>query len=326
MNNIGTLEILTESAAWLLLENALTGEIPIDADTFRLRIGPWPILHLKVEGEKFHSSISPKMMLAFLDLQTNIYRTYAKMQYDIANGRLLSNEDKTALELMIGVNEGSSEFKAQLIEIGKKLVGGAIDKMEGKHYVILGVAAMLAWTSNSMVTGYIVNQTENKKIESQVALSHEETRRLELMKEASRQVPYVGINTAMNEEVINKILKGAATANSITIGGHTYNQRQVSELIRAERSTSIEVRLDGEYRIMKVDSSRVDFFKVELQDNTGRRFWAVLQDYTVTKERNKEFLQEAEWNKTPINLVVNGTEVKGEITTAFIIDVIDREP
>lgn len=324
MNNIATLDILTESDAWLLLEKTLADDIPIDAEVFRLRIGSWPVLHLKLDGENFQSSISTKMMVAFLELQKNIYRAYAKMKYDIANGRLLTNEDKAALELMIQVSQGSSEFWAYLEDLGKKLVEGAIIKMEGRHYVILGIAAILSWSSSSVINGYIASQAEQKKIESQISLSQEETRRLMIMREASKQVSYVGTNVDMTEEVINKIFKGAATAESITIGGHAFNKEQVGELIRAERSISTEVRLDGEYRILKVDSSNIDFFRVELRDEIGRKFWAVLQDATVTKEKNKEYLQEAEWSKKPINLVINGKEVKGEITTASIIDVKDR--
>lgn len=324
MNNIATLDILTESDAWLLLEKTLADDIPIDAEVFRLRIGSWPVLHLKLDGENFQSSISTKMMVAFLELQKNIYRAYAKMKYDIANGRLLTNEDKAALELMIQVNQGSSEFWAYLEDLGKKLVEGAIVKMEAKHYVILSIATILTIGGTVAINKYIVEQTERKQIEAQISLSKEETRRLEIMREASRQVPYVGTNIDMTEEVVNKIFKGAATAESITIGGHTFNKEQVGQLIRAERSISTEVRLDGEYRILKVDSSNIDFFRVELRDDTGRKFWAELKDYTVTKEKNKELLQEAEWNKKPINLVINGKEVKGEITSASIIDVKDR--
>jgi len=303
---------------------SLVGKIPVDADIFKLKVGSWPELHLVVEGNKYQSSVNTKMMMAFIDLQKNIYRTYAKMQYNIANGRLLSNDDKAALELMIEVHKGSSEYKAKLEELCNKIVEGAINKMDGKHFVILGITGILAWSSNSIINGYIASLIEQKKIETQLHLSKEETKRLELMKEASKQVPYVSTNLAMTEEVINKMFKGAATAKSITIGGHTFNKEQVGELIRPERSTSNEVRLDGEYRILKVDSSKADFFKVELQDDKGKRFWAVLQDATVTKERNKEYLQEAEWSKKPINLVINGKEVKGEVSTAFIIDVKDR--
>jgi hypothetical protein len=321
MSRNDTIEIMTEADAWLLLENALVDRMPIDTDFYRVKIGSWPVLRLKLEGYKFQSSVNTKMMQAFVELQKNIYRTYAKMQYDMGNGRLLNNDDKAALELMIEVYGGSSDLRASFEDLGKKLLQGAINKMEGKHFLILGVSGLLMWTCNTVITGYIQSQIEQKKIETQVILSKEETRRLEIMKEASIQVPYVGAGLSMNDEVINKILKGSLTAKEITIGGHTFNRKQVGELIRAERSPSSEIRLDGEYRILKVDSSKASFFRVELQDKSYKRFWAVLQDATVTKEKNKELLQEAEWNKKPIRLVINAKEAKGEISSATIIDV-----
>lgn len=324
MGQISTVDILTEADAWFFLEKTLANEIPIKTDTFRFNIGSWPTLHIKLEGEKYQSSINTKIMLAFIELQRNIYCAYVKLQYDTANGRFLSSEEKAALELMVEIHQGSSDVKATLTDLVKKFFDGAIDKMEGKHYVILGLGALLAWTSTTAINGYITSVTDHKKIEAQIELSQEETKRLEIMKEASRQVPYVGINNALNDEVVNKILKSASSAEAVTIGGHTLSREQVGQLVRAERSTAQEVRLDGEYRILKVDSSKVNFFKVELVNDHGKRFWAELQDATVTKEKNKELLQTAEWNKTPINLIINGTEIKGEISSARIIDVKDR--
>ena len=199
MTDIGKIDILTESDAWSLLENALLDRIAIETDVFHLNIGPWPVLKLKLEGEKYRSSINTKMMSAFIDLQNNVFRTYAKMQYDAANGRLLTNEDKYALELMVEVSPGSSELKINLQLLAKKLIEGAIHKMDGKHFVVLGIAGLLSWSSASIINGYISSQTERKKMEVQVSLSQEETRRLEIMRAAASAVPYVGINNMMSE-------------------------------------------------------------------------------------------------------------------------------
>jgi hypothetical protein len=325
MNEVSVIDVFTEDDAWLLLENAIIDNIPTEAEFFKLNIGSWPVLHFKVEGNRFHSSVNTKMMAAFIDLQNNIYRIYGKMQYNLASGRILTNEDKSALEMMVELSPGSSEIKINFELLAQKLIEGAVNKMEGRHFVILGIAGFLCWSSSSIINGYIFSQTEQKKIEAQISLTKEETRRLEIMREAAGVVPYVGINKMMSEDVFNKILKGSLQADSITIGGHTFNKKQVEQLIRSERSISNEVRLDGEYRILKVDSSKVSSFKVELQDTkTLKSFGAILQDATVTKEKNRELLQEAEWNKQPINLAINAREVKGDITSAVILDVKDR--
>jgi hypothetical protein len=322
--SLAQLSIENEVDAWRLLEQTVKGNIPIDADAFQLKIGDWPEIRLKICGARFHSSITPKMMEAFIALQKNIFRTYAKLHYNQASGKIVTLEERSALELFVEVHPGSSEFAAKLGEIGQKLVEGAINKMDARHFVILGLAGILGWTATTSWKGYLSTQAEQKKSEIQLALSKEESHRLEIMSEAARQVPYVAVAKTETEEVINKILKSSVSARNITIGGHSFTGKQIQELVRPERTPSQEIRLDGEYRILKVDSSRTDFFKVELANDKGRKFWAILQDVTVTKEKNKELLQEAEWSKKPINLMINGKEVRGEVSTAFILDVKER--
>jgi len=322
--NVAEVLIENEAAAWSVLENALKGGLPFDYDIFQFRFGDWPAIHLKIEGPNFHSSITPRLMDAFLTLQKNIYRTYAKLQYNQASGRLLTMCEKAELELVVEVHPGSSEYLAKFQEIGQKLVEGAINKMNGRDFVILGLSVVLGWTSDSMWKGNLATRSEQIQSETKIALSKEETRRMEIMREATTQAPYVAVAKAETEEIINKVLKSAVTARNISIGGQQLTGRQVQELVKPERTPSHEVRLDGEYRILKVDSSNPEFFKVELSGDNGRKFWAILQDATVTKERNKELLQEAEWSKKPINLMINGWEVRGEVSTASILDVKER--
>lgn len=322
--SIAQLTIENEATAWNVLEETLRGTIPIDADVFKVKISSWPEIRLKVCGPQFHSSITPKLMEAFLALQKNIYRTYAKLHYNQANGRIVTLEDRSALELVVEVHPGSSEIAAQLGNIGQKLLEGAINKMGAKDFLILGLAGIVTWGGVSAWNGYLATQAGMKDGDVKIALSKEESHRMEIMQEATRQVPYVAVAKAESEEVFNKVLKGSVSAHNVYIGGQQLTGKQVQELIRPERTPSQEVRLDGEYRILKVDSSNPDFFKVELSDGINKKFWAVLQDATVTKEKNKRLLQDAEWNKTPINLMINGREVRGEISSAFILDVKER--
>jgi hypothetical protein len=142
--------------------------------------------------------------------------------------------------------------------------------MEGKHFVIIGIAGLLAWSSHSIINGYIASQTEQKKIESQISLSKEETRRLEIMKEASREVPYVGTNVVMTEEMINKIFKGALTAKSITIGGKTMEttktdyQKQANDFME-KVGANMEVKLLGNCPYFDDDKEPRDVYQITLK-------------------------------------------------------------
>ena len=314
-----TIPVRNETDAWDLLENAIKGILP--KDTFQLDIGDWTKLSITLNGEHYNSSITPVMMEAFIDLQKNIYRLFGKIYYNNPNSNILTKDQRNALEIMIKVSPGSSELVAELKDAVKKITAGAVNKMEAKHYVIIIIAAMLCTTSYVCWKEYIQLHDEANKAGIQVNLSHEETRRLEIVTSAMEQVPYVGELRADADEFRNKVLKGAKSADNLHIAGQILNKEQVSRLVKSTRSRSIEARLDGNYKIIKVDSSDIDKFTVVLMDNTGYHFPAILQNDTVNKERNMDKLQEAEWNRNYINLEVNGRKVRGEVTTATILGI-----
>ena len=322
MAAVTTISINNERDAWNLLERAIKDLLP--DDTIQLAMGNWPEIHLKFSGAKFNSTITTSMMEAFIDLQKNIYRLYAKLQYNEARSVLLTDDDRRALNIFVQVSPGSTETTIDLKDAFKKLVEGAINKMEAKHFVILAMIGALSYSANSMWKDYLNSQNEIKKAELHIALSTEETRRLQIFAEATKQVPHVNSLAAGANEFRNKVLKSAKSADSIEVAGQHISREQATNLVRSSRTQSEEVRLDGVYRIVKVDSSNPDYFKVYLVDKDGKGFPAVLDDETITKAKNRELLQEAEWNKKTIRLMINGTKVRGDVTSARIIDVTAR--
>lgn len=322
MNGITTISVLNESDAWELLEQAILNKLP--EGTIQLELDDWPEFHLKFIGAKFDSSMTTSMMEAFIELQKNIYRLYAKLQYDDARSIVLTDVQRRSLDILVQLSPGSTDAKVDFKDALKKLVEGAINKMEAKHYVILAMTGAVLFTGNSAWKQYLQSQDESKKADLHIALSKEETKHLQILADATKQVPHVSALIAGADEYRNKLLKSAKSADSISVAGQAINKEQATKLVRASRSPSEAVRLDGEYRIIKVDSSNHDHFKVVLLAKDGKTFPAELNDVTITKAKNRELIQEAEWGKTPINLMVTGTSVRGEVTSAKIIDVKER--
>lgn len=322
MTAVTTISINNEADAWALLESAIKDLLP--DETIQLAMGDWPEIHLKFSGAKFNSTITTTMMEAFIDLQKNIYRLYAKLQYDEARSILLTDDDRRALNIFVQISPGSTEATIDLKDAFKKLVEGAINKMEAKHFVILAMIGAISYSTNTMWKDYLHSQNETKKAELQVALTREESRRLQIFADATKLVPHANTLAIDANEFRNKILKSAKAADSIVVAGQNISREQATNLVRNTRSQSEEVRLDGEYRIVKVDSSNPDHFKVFLVDKNGKGFPAILDDQTITKAKNRELLQEAEWEKKTIRLMINGTQVRGDVTSARIIDVTDR--
>lgn len=322
MEVVTTINIFEESDAWKLLEDAVTGVLP--SGSLCINIGDWPEFSIRLEGSKFNSSLTTKMMETLIDLQKNIYHSYAKLHYDDASKRL-TDEEKQKLELIIQVLPGSTDLKAKLNEIANTFVQGAINKMDAKHFVIISTVAILSYAGTTMFKSYVNVQGEAKNIEAKIALSKEETRRMEVLRDAIKDVSHVSSMKADAEEFYNKVLKSSASADKLHVAGQTISKNQINQLTRGSRSTAQEVCLNGTYRILKVDSSKPGVFKVELADDLGKRFPAVLDESVlITKEQNRKLLQDAEWQKKPIALMVDGTELRGEITTAKILDVVER--
>ncbi len=321
MTAVTTLPVFNEEDAWSLLQAALAGKLP--DDTFEIDMGDWADIHFHFKGPALNSTLTTSMMEAFIELQNNIYRVYAKLHHDSGTARTLTADEKHALNILIQVSPGSTQTKAILKDVVKKLVQGAVNKMQARHYVIIAMSGILALTSRSMWKDYLSVQSEAKKADLHIALSKEESRKLEIFSDAMKQVPHVASIKSDADEFRNKVLKTSKSADNIVIAGQEISKDQAKLLVRSTRSSAAEVQLNGEYRILKVDSSRSEF-RVELLGADGKPFWADLQDITIAKERNKELIQAAEWNKKPIYLLVNGTAVRGEITTAKIIDVKER--
>lgn len=319
MTAVTTIPVPDEASAWQLLHDAISDKLP--DGTIQLEFGDWPVLHLKYKGERFDSSLTTSVMEGFIELQQNIYRLFAKLNYNDSRSRVLTLDQRKALEIMIKVNPGCSELSAFLNFAIEKITSGAINKMEAKHWVIILLAGILGLTSSSVCKSYLQSQNEIKQTDLKVSLSREETKRLEIMASAVRQVPYVASMHQDAEEVKNKFLKSTRSADSIVISGQEIQRDQALKLVRKPRAASIECRLDGEYRIIKVDSSDIDHFTVVVMGRDGKSFHAVLQNDTVSKSRNMERLQEAEWKRNYISLEINGREVRGEVTTATILGI-----
>lgn len=322
MTSVTTLPVFNEEDAWSLLQAALAGKLP--DDTFEIDMGDWAEIYFHFKGPALNSTLTTSMMEAFIELQNNIYRVYAKLHHDSGSARTLTLDEKRALDIFVQVSPGSTQTKAILKDAVKKLVQGAVNKMQARHYVIIAMSGILALTSQSMWKDYLSVQSEAKKADLHVALSKEESHKLEIFSDAMKQVPHVASIKNDADEFRNRVLKSGKSADHIVVAGQEISKDQAKLLVRSTRTTSEEVQLNGNYRILKVDSSKIDFFRVELLGEDGKAFWADLQDITIAKERNKELIQAAEWNKKPIYLLVNGTAVRGEITTAKIIDVKER--
>lgn len=77
--------------------------------------------------------------------------------------------------------------------------------------------------------------------------------------------------------------------------------------------------MDGQYRILSVDSSNPDEFKVKLRCLRSKtEFVAKVQDKTM-EGRHIEALKNGEWTRSPVKLQINAKDLEGSIKDAVVI-------
>jgi hypothetical protein len=318
---ITKISVTNESEAWGLLEKAVLNGLP--KGTIQLEFTDWYNHSIKFSGDKYNSTITTSMMQAFIDLQKMVNSTYCKLNYDQANRRLTDTEKKS-LEIFVKVEPGSSDYTAILSKAIDTLTKGAVNEMESTHYVIIIVSSILCLSGVVMWRQYLKYRSEAKHADLDLALSKEESHRLEIFGNAMKREPYVESIKIDSDEFKNAVIKSAKSADTILVADQLISKDQAEKLVRSSRVSSEEVRIDGEYRITKVDSKDPDFFKVYLVGNGWREFSAILDMKTIISGINLELLKEAEWGQKPIQLSINATVLRGDVTTAKIIDVSAR--
>ncbi|SEQ24581.1 hypothetical protein SAMN03080615_00878 [Amphritea atlantica] len=320
----------TEIDAFNLLRSINDGSI--DADDIKLKFDGWPLAQIHLVGPKYHNSITPSIMKAFIELQRGIHRAYAYAEYGTYNVNKLTVEDKKKLELAIGVEDGSSIFNIDLQEILDKAFGSAVSKMSSKELVLLIIVLGSLYAGNTAYKDYLQDRKdarqkeiiiEEKKahIETFQFMSAQETERMKLIRDIAKSYPAIDNVQRHAHDTATEVFKRAGMAEKIGVGGAEITGEEAQLLTRNAKRKSAEVRLDGSYRLMEVNSSFINGFKVKVRNvDSGAVFWAKVQDTSLT-EPNKAALIDAEWGKVPVKLKINAKDLAGSISQALIVDV-----
>lgn len=297
----------------------------------------WPKLKVRLVGEKFHSSLTPSVMKSFIELQNLVYKSYAIAQYDTEDTRRLSKEERDELEIEVKVEEGSAIFEIDLQDVLLKFAEKAGETMPPELIVatILGLGVL--WAGKTSYTAYLnyrkdiraseAKTEEQRDVLSSVeAMSKQETARLEVLTKLLVAQPKLQTVNREAYDTRTEMLRGFSTAEEATISEVVIPQDAAQELVTNARRKAVEKRLDGYYRITRVDSSNPDVFKVKVRRHKSLdEFEAVVEDTSLTGDK-KEILQYAEWERTTVYLSINAKEMDGDIKQAVVLDVVRRDP
>ena len=302
-----------------------------------VKLSGWPKLEIRLVGEKFDASITPPVMKSFLELQNLVYKSYAIAQYDTDDTRKLSSDEREELEILVKVEEGSSIFEIDFQGVLEKFAEKAAETMSPELIAITVIGLGVLWVGKASYGAYLdyrkevrlgEAKTEEQRniLETMRQSSKEETRRMELMTKLLVREPKLEEVSRQAYDSKTEMLKGFATADEATVSGITTTGEEAQELVVNARRKASERRLDGFYRVVRVDSSDPEAFKVKIRKHRGSlEFEALVEDITLDAEK-KEILQYAEWERTTVYLNINAKVLDDNIKSAVVIGVERRDP
>lgn len=313
--------ISSEQDAWDLLEKFDQGEGNASDEAYKISFKGWPNLDLRFVGNDFHQSVPTRVMPPLLDAQREIHKLFCEMVYGTSDTRRMTYSDRSRLELVVKVDKGSSKLNASLADQLTDIAREAITKMDGQQAVITILGSALLLTSVVSWKAWLAKKSKDKEIESRIELSKIEAERQQSLTDVIKNQPILKNVSNGFDDFRNHSLSKLEQADKFELPGSSelISGEEAHEITTAKREQSIEVRLDGEFVILSVDSGGTKGFRLKVQHVVDKQVMTVsIPDGTLSKDE-KEVLQKNEWAKLPIHLEINAKELRGEITTATLV-------
>jgi hypothetical protein len=309
--------IRSADQAWALLRHALEGGVL--PERLELVFDGWPYFDLKVSGRDWHGTVPSRVMAPLLDVQRDLHRVYANVSYGAPNLRKLRDEERDLLELVVKVDEGSSDYKAELWKQFTELAKKAIEKMDSRDVVItvLGIAVVIGGVEVNKA--WVAERQDAVHAEKTVELSREETERLKVFAEAVKQRPVLAEARADYRATQNRLLKTVRPGDSVIAKGVELRGDQAMEITQEDRARAEDIHISGTFRVLANDASKGAGFRIKVaRVSDGLTFNAEVP--LELDADQKRLIQRAEWSKgtVMVNLKVTASTLRDSISNAVV--------
>lgn len=317
--NMEQMVVKSEEQAWKLLEEALLqhGNFGI-----QLRFDAWPTFKITLEGEDFHGTIPTRVMPPILELQKNIHRAYCKVKYNTDDIRSLKEDEREALELIVEIHEGSTDFIVDLAKVLNEIA--ETTGMNGIEMVFLLLGMGVIWTSRLGWKDWLVKQERKHQQCTTVSLSEEETKRAELLQKTTEKVAEVAETAIQMNEFRSSMVKRMKNKDVLQSDGEEIINGAHAKVVASEpKEVAKEVRLDGDYRIDEVKFPK-EFggeYRFLITSSDSQRSFYVVAAPTVLNEQQIQALQDSSFKVRTARMQINGKELRGNITRADLVGI-----
>ncbi|HRQ63903.1 MAG TPA: hypothetical protein PKZ76_03415 [Xanthomonadaceae bacterium] len=316
------LVIRSEDDAWNALAAAVAGKE--FSDDIRLRFEGWPRFELDFKGRDWNSTVPTRIMPALLDVQRDINRAYATIEYREPNLRRLRDEERDRLEVVVQVKKGSSVFNADLWPHFSRIAEAAVGRMSGDQIVVTVLGLALTIMAPVMFKAWLRARQEEKETASRVELSKQETERLKVMKEAITRQPALEASKADAEATANKLLKASKPGDTMEISGVSVSAEEAREIVQPERERATELEIEGAFAVLGNRTDKGDGFRITIRrQRDGLTFNADVPLELPAPQQ--KVIQDAEWSKRLVRLIVDAEMLRDSITRAVVISASEVE-
>lgn len=319
MDNAKQFVIDNEDTAWEVLRRVLNHEVEFD-ETSSIEFKNWPVIEFKVNGRRWQSSIPTRIMPAILEVQKDLHRAYARVNYGDNNVKRLSSDERDALEIVVKVSQGSSEFMALIEGAMNTFVDKAVAKMTAEQIVVTVIGVSLVIAGRLSWKDWLNARQEQKESDERVALSQEETRRLEVLGNAMKQQPIIAAVKKEADLTRDDLVKSMDDPDMLHVGDMELPGHEAKQLIKKERERSVPVRIDGLFRITEVRPLIASFRLGLKRIKDDFELNAEVKDAVLNHDM-REALKQGEWGRMPIQLSINAHELRGNIVSAEVSSV-----
>jgi hypothetical protein len=308
--------IRNEEDAYRILQLAARDQI---GSYGRIIFDGWPSLSFDLRGEKFEQSLTSTVMKGLIEFQKAIYQSYAVARFSSPTKRL-TEEEKDALELKVTVGRGSSAFEINFQVIAEKLIEHLGARMNPTEVLVTVVAIAAMYFGKSAYLSFlntrkdarmseISDETQRQTLQALQYVSEQETQRLAIIAEITAKDSRIEAINKLAHDAHVDVVKTLAAGTGSRIEGVDITPEVAEILTQNTRRRSSIVRIDGLYRLLKIDWTDPLKLKVKAANvESGLQIDAEVQDDSF-EGRYKEALKSAEWSRSPIALEVHARRV-----------------
>ncbi|WP_313082544.1 hypothetical protein [Pulveribacter sp.] len=317
-----TLSSVEDAIAYL--ERLESGVQPDDI-TFE---GELQWLRIRVEGERYHATVPGELARGIWQFQEAVYSAAAYALTGVGDIRKLTADQRSALELVFEVKDGSSDFWAALSGFLNKIAEGCANMdpvTKARLLIVIALIVAGGYGFGKAVDVFGDVRKEEIKAQQVLGLEQQQTRQMEIFTEALAGNKVAQKFDEAVTEGTKAIARSAPDATEIDVGRTKLDAERIEELNRrAPRVQTVPDVLDTSFRIFKVDVREPGVAKYVLAGDGTGEFVATLNEANFSQADLTRVLEAAQ-KREQIRLEVLIARSKGEIRSAQIMQVSEPE-